>query len=449
MKTVLINLLLLISFIGKGQSTDKIIAGPMLGHTELRTAEVWVEFVSDVKQAVLSFQKLGDVNVRTIKVDLSGGEFNTSKFILSGLEPGTEYAYAIRVNNSNKVIAKGNVTTQSLWHHRQPPPDFSFLTGSCSYFNEPKYDRPSKPYGSDSSIFLTMAKENAAFALWLGDNWYTREADYFSEWGLHYRASRDRSHSVLQPFLLKMPQYAIWDDHDYGPNDADKSYNLKETSREVFIKYWSNPSYGMNGQGVYTKLTWNDVDLFMLDDRWFRNADATQDSIDGKINTDKKMFGDEQLDWLKNSLLVSNSNNNISFRIIATGSQVLNGYSPYDCFRHFPAEYNELMKFIEMNRIKGILFLTGDRHHSEIIKLDRTNTYPLFDLTVSPLTSGVAKTRGKEAFNPARVGNEIDEQNYGRFTFSGTGESRKLTVEFVGLEGDKLSSWSVMKSDLK
>jgi alkaline phosphatase D len=31
-----------------------------------------------------------------------------------------------------------------------------------------------------------------------------------------------------------MSHYAIWDDHDYGPNNADKSYHLKETSRKVF-----------------------------------------------------------------------------------------------------------------------------------------------------------------------------------------------------------------------
>lgn len=449
MKHLITGILTLLTLVSFGQITSKIIAGPMVGHTELRTAEVWVEFAADVKQATLSFQRQGSISTRAIKVTLPGGEFNTLKFILTGLEPGSEYAYSIMIDNANKAIAQGNVTTQSLWQHRKPAPDFSFLTGSCSYFNEPKYDRSNKPYGGDSSIFVAMAKENAAFALWLGDNWYTREADYFSKWGLHYRASRDRSVSVLQPFLRKMPHYAIWDDHDYGPNDADKSFILKETARDVFMKYWSNPSYGMEGKGVYTKLTWNDVDVFMMDDRWFRSPDATPDSVGGKINANKKMFGDEQMEWLKNNLLVSNSNYNISFRIIATGSQVLNGYSPNDCFRHFPAEYNDLITFLEANKIKGVLFLTGDRHHSEIIKLDRSATYPLYDITVSPLTAGVAKTRGKEVLNPARVGSEIDEQNYGRIIFSGKGEARTLTVEFVGVKGEKIGSWSVMKSDLK
>jgi alkaline phosphatase D len=245
-----------------------------------------------------------------------------------------------------------------------------------------------------------------------------------------------------------MPNYAVWDDHDYGPNDADKSYILKEASREVFMKYWANPSYGLNGQGIYSKVTWNDVDIFMLDDRWFRSDDSMPDSIDGQPNKNKKMFGDEQMEWLKNSLLFSNKLSETSFRIIATGSQVLNAYSPYDCFRHFPVEFNELINFIKENHINGVLFLTGDRHHSEIIQMDRNEAYPLYDITVSPFTSSVAKTRGEEQNNPTRIGKEIDEQNYARFSVTGKGEQRELTINFIGVHGENLYEWRIKKSEL-
>jgi alkaline phosphatase D len=160
------------------------------------------------------------------------------------------------------------------------------------------------------------------------------------------------------------------------------------------------------------------------------------------------MFGDEQMEWLKNSLLGSQGNVNISFRIIATGSQVLNPYSPFDCFHHYPDEYNELINFIKDNNINGVVFLTGDRHHSEIIKADRTGTYPLYDITSSPLTSSPAKTFGEEIRNPSRVGAEIDEQNYTRFSFSGPKINRKMTVEFLGTRGQKLGEWSVMLKDI-
>lgn len=421
----------------------------MLGNTELRTATVWLQFAQTVTTAELRYKnKTNSDSTSVVQFGLSGGEFNTGTALLTGLEPGITYQYSVFVNNTKQPVTSGKVTTQQLWQWRRPAPDFSFLTGSCAYINQPEYDRPGKPYGLDSSIFETMAKENSAFNLWLGDNWYTRESDYSSAWGLNYRPSRDRSLPVIQNLLKAMPQYAIWDDHDYGPNDADKSYILKDASRNVFIKYWPNPSYGMNDKGIFTKLTWNDVAIFMLDDRWWRDDDALPDSIRGIPNANKKMFGDEQMEWLKNALLFSTKNSNISFRIIATGSQVLNPLSPYDCLRHFPAEYNELIQFITNEKIDGVIFLTGDRHHSEIIKAERAGHYSLYDITVSPFTSTFAPTAGVEKNNMYRIGAEIDAQNYARFSFSGEGKNRKLTVDFKGLKGEVLGNWSVTLSDL-
>ncbi len=450
MKKLIFFLFLFVSVNILAQKQKLIVAGPMVGHTELRTATIWIQFATNVKTATIFFleKQMADKKATAVNMVLSGGEFNTATAVLTGLEPGRTYTYSIKTANSAEPVASGEVTTQELWQWRKPASDFSFLTGSCAYFNEAQYDRPGKPYGGDSSIFEPMAKEKAAFMLWLGDNWYTREADYYSEWGLNYRASRDRSLPIIQNFLKAMPQYAIWDDHDYGPNDGDKTYILKNESRKVFMKYWSNPSYGINGQGIYSKVSWNDVDVFMLDDRWYRSDDNMPDSINGQPNPNKKMLGDEQMEWLKNQLLFSNGNAQISFRIIAVGSQVLNPYSPYDCFHHFPKEYSELMDFITTNKIKGIVFVTGDRHHSEVIKAERPGSYTLYDITASPFTAGIGKTRGAEVNNPMRVSPEIDEQNYARFSITGKPKERKLTVNFIGLHGENLSEWSVMQTAL-
>jgi alkaline phosphatase D len=214
------------------------------------------------------------------------------------------------------------------------------------------------------------------------------------------------------------------------------------------MQYWANPTYGMKGEGIYTMFNYNDVDFFLLDDRWYRSDDRMKDSIDGRINPDKKMFGSEQIEWLKNALLFSSSNPFTKFRVIVTGSQVLNQHSRFDAMKAFPVEYNEILSFIEQNNIKGLLFLTGDRHHSEIIRQPRSNAYTLYDVTISPLTSRVAKTQGAEVDNPQRVGSETDAQNYGRFRFSGEGKQRKLTVDIIGIKGDVLSSWSILSSEL-
>ena len=446
MKKIFLSVLTLIVL----QSTaQKIISGPMLGHTELRTATVWVQFSKDTKSAKLTFKEKGS-NASFSEADfiLSGGDFNTGTATLTALEPGKTYSYNIK-DIKGKVIAESEVTTQTLWQWRKDPPAFSFLTGSCSFINETRFDRVGKPYGNDSSIYETMAKEKSDFMLWLGDNWYTREVDYYSDWGLHNRPAYERALPLYKNFLKSMPHYAIWDDHDYGWNDADKSYPLKETSRNVFKKFWSNPSYGENNQGVYSKFTWNDVDVFLLDDRWFRSNDDMPDSINGNANENKRMYGKQQMEWLKNALLQSNNNANINFRIIATGSQVLNPMSPYDCLRHFSVEYKEMMDFLTISKINGLVFFTGDRHHSEVIKSERNGAYTLYDITSSPLTSGSHKFGGSEKNNPYRVAGIDDIQNYSRISFSGERRDRKMKVEFIDGKGKVLVDWSIDAKQLR
>ncbi len=410
----------------------QIVSGPMLGPVELRDAKVWIEVAPQVKRVQLQYCKKGESpKYKTIenKSEL-GKDFNPIEFTIGGLDYNTTYEYRLIIDGK-QAKEKGEFTTKDLWQWRKPAPDFSFLAGSCAYFNEAAFDRPGKPYGGDSSIFETMANEKAAFMLWLGDNWYTREVDYSSEWGLWYRAQKDRKTPVLQSFLKAMPHVATWDDHDYGPNDANSSYIFKETSRRVFQKYWCNPSHGENGQGIYTQYSYGDVDIFLTDDRWWRSVDV--------------MFGQQQMQWLKNALLYSKA----VFKIIVVGSQVLNPVSPYDKLSEFKAEYNDLITFLAHYKIPGVLFLTGDRHHTEIIKVDRPGTYPLYDITVSPLTSGQYSFSGPEKNNPYRVLGVDQKQNYGRFTVSGAKGQRKLAVAILGVRGEQLGEWSVVEGELK
>ena len=404
-----------------------------------------MEVSPEVRNLSLQYSRKGDTKNKSVayKGEL-GKDFNPVQFTLGGLEPNTTYEYRVWINGK-PATAAADFTTKDLWQWRKPAPDFSFLTGSCAYVNEPIYDRPGKPYGGDSSIFLTMAKERAAFMLWLGDAWYTREVDFYSEWGLWYRASHDRAAPVLQPLLKAMPHLATWDDHDYGPNNVGKNYVLKETSRNIFNKYFCNPSASENGQGIYTMTSWGDADIFITDNRWWRTEDRYKDSVDGKPNPAKRMLGSQQMEWLKNSLLFSGA----VFKIIVVGSQVLNPVSPYEKWWDYPAEYDELMSFLKEYRINGVLFLTGDRHHSEIIKVDRPGTYPLYDITVSPLSSGTHVFGDAEKNNPYRVWGLDQKQNYGRFSFSGKRGERKLLVEFLGIKGEKLGEWSVLEKDLK
>jgi alkaline phosphatase D len=450
MRSLNMMLFLFLFFVYKGQAQQTpLISGPWAGNVELRNATIWAEVSAAVKSVTVKyFAGANRLAVKTMAYKGAlGNDFNPVKMELNGLEMNTTYHYSLIIDGKpvNTAFAT-TFTTKELWQYRKPAPDFSFLAGSCAYFNEPIYDRPGKPYGSDSSIFETMAKIPASFHIWMGDNWYTREVDYNTVWGLNYRASRDRSHKVIQPFMASMPQYAIWDDHDYGPNDAGKSFIFKEDSRKIFKNYSLNPTYGEEGKGIYTKFSFSDVDFFLTDDRYFRSEPGITDSVEGKPSSAKTYLGAQQMEWLTNALL----NSTATFKIIVTGGQVLNPLNKYECMQQYSYEYQQLLHFLSEHSIPGILFFTGDRHHSEVIKLERPGMHPLYDVTISPYTAGVSKVRGEEENNPARMPYTLVEaQNFGKITVSGKKNERQLTVSFLGIKGEKLGQWSVTENELK
>ncbi len=426
-----------------------VISGPWAGNIELRNATIWMEVSAAVKSLSVKYFPVADVKkMKTVLYKGAlGNDFNPLKVELNGLDFNTTYQYTLFVDGQPWTPATATTfITKDLWQHRKPAPDFSFLAGSCAYFNEPIFDRPGKPYGGDSSIFETMAKTNANFHIWMGDNWYTREVDYSTAWGLNYRASRDRSHKVLQPLLAAMPQYAIWDDHDYGPDNSGKSFILKTESRQAFKNYTLNPGYGEDGKGIYTRFSYSDVDFFLTDDRYFRSDPQVEDSVDGQFSQGKTFFGRQQMDWLKNELL----NSKATFKIIVVGSQVLNPLNRGECMQAYKAEHMELLNFLSVHKLPGVLFFTGDQHHSEVIRMDRPGMPPLYDVTISPYTAGVSKARGDNEKNPYRVSNSLVEaQNFGKIAVTGAKNERVLRVDFLGIKGELLGTWSVREKELK
>lgn len=117
--------------------------------------------------------------------------------------------------------------------------------------------------------------------------------------------------------------------------------------------------------------------------------------------------------------------------------------------RHYSYEYNELMNFLNDQKINGVIFLTGDRHHSEIIKLEGL---PCILCMILPYRHihPAEEAGGAEANNPYREKNTlIEAQNYARISFSGKRNEREMKVEFLGLKGEKIAEWSINESQLK
>ena len=87
-------------------------------------------------------------------------------------------------------------------------------------------------------------------------------------------------------------------------------------------------------------------------------------------------------------------------------------------------------------KISGVVFLTGDRHHTELLKYepnsqsDYITTYPLFDLTSSALTAGPSNIlKTKEAENPFRIANTLTvENNFCGIKVTGTRGNRQMQI---------------------
>jgi alkaline phosphatase D len=429
MRLLLLFLLLSFQFFAKAQSL--FVSGPMAGYVNKETANIWVEAEEQVEKLSLYYWADGDENnKKSIQyTEPLSKRFNTAEFSLEGLTPGTTYHYTISAIAGNaKDVTAASFKTQPA----QEQPDFSFLTGSCA------------SNANDTSIFTSMANTPADFMLWLGDNWYLPNKVDRNEI-LWQGANFVRRQPVMHPLWKAMAHYAIWDDHDYGPNNSDKSFELKEDARKAFIDYWANPSYGEKNKGIYTMFSYGDVNFYLLDDRWWRDNDNKAEYVRQRPNKKKLMFGKDQMKWLKDEL----KNSKATFNIIATGSQVLNMNNKWDCLYHYPVEYYELLGFLEDKKIRGVIFLSGDRHHSEVIRHRRNDHYTLYDVTISPFTSMVHKVGGTETGNPQRIdGTLIEQQNYGKITITGPKGARKLHLDILGLKGEKLAEWEVSETEL-
>ena len=272
--------------------------------------------------------------------------------------------------------------------------------------------------------------------LWLGDNTYYREVDWDSKTGIYYRNTHTRSLPELQPLLSKMQHYSIWDDHDFGSNDAVGSFYNKKLTLEAFKDFWANPNYDISGgTGISGQFSYNDIDVFMLDNRW--NRTPIYDSAKGKI------LGKKQLNWLMSSL----KNSHASFKLIMVGGQFLNPNKVYENMANYPEERQKLIDFIKDEQIMNVVFLTGDRHHSEVSEMELSETHSIFDITASPITSKAHKKVKEE--NKFRIkGSLIKERNYAKLSFSGKLKKRVLKIEFFDSENKPLFEHTILQQRL-
>ncbi|NJN77793.1 MAG: alkaline phosphatase family protein [Saprospiraceae bacterium] len=407
-------------------------SGPMVGYSEMREVQLWVQTnasaIVHIEYWEQNIENPDTFSTNTVLTEKANAY--TAKLLADEVLPDKFYHYRLVING--KIIDfdyQLKFQAQPLWQWRTDPPNFKFALGSCTYINEPRFDRPGNGYGSDYKIFEALADKSPDMMLWLGDNIYLREADWNTRTGILHRYTHTRSTPEMQRLLATTHNYATWDDHDFGPNNSDRSFIHKDKTLEAFELFWSNPTFGLPDLegGITTQFLFHDIEFFLLDNRYFRSP------INPK-GSDEVILGKEQIDWLIDGL----SNSFAPFKIIAIGGQVLNSEAVAETYANFEEEQAYLLKRIEEENIKGVIFVTGDRHNTELNRVETESGFIMYDLTVSSLTAG-SNTRADKENNKNRVaGTVIMEHNFAIVEVTGKRKERVLNVTVYDKDGKEL-----------
>ncbi len=437
-KSLFILILLFFAKISNGQ----LQSGPMVGHADYREVSLWVQTTKAAK-VKFNYWEQGKPTAKksTEEILTTKAKAFTASLIADDAYPGKVYDYEVVIDG--KVVKRPyplTFKTQTLWQYRTDPPTFKFAFGSCAYIAEPEFDRPGMSYGGNYEIFTSIAAQKPDFMLWTGDNAYYREVDYGTKGGMQKRMTHGRSLPELQPLLGAASNYAIWDDHDYGPNNSDRSFALKNSSLEVFKTFWQNPSYIFENEAITGTFEWADVQFFLLDDFWWKAP--TETIVHGERGD---YLGDKQLQWLIDALNFSKA----PFKFVVCGGQVINPAKVFENMSTFEKERAKLLQAITDAKIPGVMFITGDRHHSIIYQQERPGTYPLYDITVSPLTSGPSKPTKEEAGMAQVAGTLFTERNFAIAEIYGPRKDRVLKISVHNVKGEAQWTKEFKANDLK
>ncbi|HUF61883.1 MAG TPA: alkaline phosphatase D family protein [Verrucomicrobiales bacterium] len=290
-----------------------------------------------------------------------GGGGRAVTATLSGLAASSAYHYGVRVDGESNPAWDGAFRTAP---ESGQPVRFRVALTSCMRFDQPQ-----------SSWFLLLA-QRPDFHLTVGDTHYADTTDPAIQWEHHRRYRALPSFATV---IRNVPTYAMWDDHDYGPNDSDGAAEGKENSLAGWKQFWTNPGAGTDTiPGAFFRFSWGDVDFFVVDGRYHRSPDSASD------DETKRMLGDAQFGWLLEGLKASRAR----FKVIASGSTFHT--SEKDGWRIYTFARHRLLDSIREHQVSGVLYFSGDIHRSlvrEHHESDRCG-YPFVEV----ISSGVANS---------------------------------------------------------
>lgn len=295
-----------------------------------------------------------------------------------------------------------------------------------------------------------LARRNDLF-IFLGDNIYadTRDLSVLSA-----KYAELAAISGFAKLRASTPVLAIWDDHDYGENDAGREYPSKDGSRRIFLDFWNEPATSPRRErnGIYGSWVFGEpgrrVQVILPDLRYNRTA-LTPLEYDGTAyatwaqarvaagldapgpylrNADRRatLLGERQWQWLERQLEVP-----AELRLFGSSVQVLADFTGWEGWANFAHDRDRLFDTIRHARANGVLFLSGDIHYAELSKQDLNVPYTLWDLT----SSGLTEEWRVPTPNANRASEVIADANFGYIDIDWQGAATKLAIGIVDATG--------------
>ena len=258
----------------------------------------------------------------------------------------------------------------------------------------------------------------------LGDNVYGDTEDMDELTAKYQKLAEKPKFAELRQ---STPVIGIWDDHDYGANDAGKEYPLKAESKQIMLDFFGEPQDSVRRQradGAYTSYmlgeTGQEVHIIMPDLRYNRGAlnsvgrleyvtqrgPNQQGPYSPSAILGASMLGEQQWEWLEQELAKP-----ADVKIIASSIQVLSEFSGWEAWHNFPADQQRLFDLIEQYDLNNIFFISGDTHWSEAMqRTEKGRT--LVEVT----SSGMTEEWKDISPNIHRTSDAFAQANFGMIT---------------------------------
>jgi alkaline phosphatase D len=361
----------------------------------------------------------------TNQIPIVGTDLQLTQFSVEGLTPKKVYR-AHWVNRQGKLVAVRTFESLAVGGREARIAVASCMDDAFSAVQKEQWDA------------LAEQKPDALFLI--GDTSYV-DSGLEGPMTLAYfwkRHSKTRASLRLFQLPKLIPIFAIWDDHDFGVKDGNGSFALKEGSREIFWSFFGNPTYPgqlERGPGMSFRLEAFGQAFFFLDGRYFRSA---PEKISGSL---AQHFGRDTESWLFSSL----DGRTPSWLI--SGDQFFGGYHQYESYEgNHPTSFAKFMVRLKQ-RTNPVVFLSGDRHLSEVMRIDPSVLgFQTYEFTSSAIHAKVFPGTFAQAPNPRRIAGKDGEINFMTLETSVAGKW-EIDVRAFGARGRSLYRIKVAPAD--